>query len=69
MLEDKIGELEQMNRDLMFFLESKDAIQNSKGTEMDARFGQLDLGEKEVEETTTLHRGSMSTRDRLREKA
>ena len=67
-LEDKIVELEQMNRDLMFFLESKDAIQNSKGTEMDARFGQIELGEKEVEETTTLHRGSMSTRDRLRQK-
>ena len=67
-LEDKIVELEQMNRDLMFFLESKDAIQNSKGTEMDARFGQIELGEKEVEETTTLHRGSMTTRDRLRQK-
>ena len=36
-----------MNRDLMFFLESKDTIQKSKGSELDARFGKIELEEKE----------------------
>jgi len=67
-LEEKVRELEGMNRDLMFFLESKETIQKSKGSELDARFGKIELEEKEMQEEPTLVRGKVSTKDRLRAK-
>jgi hypothetical protein len=67
-LEEKVRELEGMNRDLMFFLESKDTIQKSKGSELDARFGKIELEEKKMQEEPTLVRGKVSTKDRLRAK-
>ena len=68
-LEEKVKELESVNRDLMFFLESKDTIQKSKGSELDARFGKIELEEKEeMHEEPTLIRGKVSTKDRLRAK-
>ena len=64
-LEEKVKELESVNRDLMFFLESKDTIQKSKGSELDARFGKIELEEKEeMHEEPTLIRGKVR-RDRL----
>ena len=56
-LEEKVRELEGMNRDLMFFLESKETIQKSKGSELDARFGKIELEEKEEMQQGELVRG------------
>ena len=68
-LEEKVRELEGMNRDLMFFLESKETIQKSKGSELDARFGKIELEEKEEMQQGELVRGGkISSKDRMRAK-
>ena len=66
--EKEVKELESVNRDLMFFLESKDTIQKSKGSELDARFGKIELEEKEeMHEEPTLIRGKVSRRSFARQ--
>ena len=53
----------------MFFLESKDTIQKSKGSELDARFGKIELEEKEEMQQGELVRGGkISSKDRMRAK-
>ena len=67
-LEEKVRELEGMNRDLMFFLESKETIQKSKGSELDARFGKIELEEKEEMQGEVVRGGKISSKDRMRAK-
>ena len=65
-LEKELEELSVTNRDLMFFIESKDAIQHSKGSELDARFGKIEI-EQDREDVARAGR-KITAQERLKQK-